>query len=1096
MRFDLSTNEGVSAALLAVQEAHAGGGHAPTDEQLRIIRHSGGPALVLAGAGAGKTAVMAQRVVYQVLTGAVEPDEILGLTFTRKAANELAGRVASLLRAAGTVEGLDFDGTRAVLARPTVTTYNAFASSIAGDHGLMVGVDPDSRIITDGERYQIVRDLLLGWDSHPFEDVAASTVIEAALALSAALKDNGRSVDDLRAYYADFEEHLDGLMRLNAAADKPAKAPPASHALGKLARRWPARLAVLNLVEQFSEYKAEHRLIEFADQVHTARRVLEINPAVAAQIRERYGLVLLDEYQDTSVSQAAFLARLFGDGHDIVAVGDPHQAIYGWRGASADALDHFRHAFSGGRPMPVYQLVTAFRNSANILEAANEVVEPLRAKSQLPMAKLHPVTSGGRVDVIYELLRADVYPIIADDIAAYRKARPGSSMAVLCRSRAAFDLIIPELERRGIDHIAYGTGAATAYPEALTIRGLLRAVIDPARADGLLRVLTLLAIAPADIAELHRLVRQRSGDLPESLVDALGRLDEGNFSREGERRLGMLASWMRELTAARYARLDDIVSLAIRLTRLDVEVASRSRAGGLGRAGLDALARMAAGFAEQVERADLGAFLDWLDMVDAYEKSGEGDLPLASLAEDLPGIPDEELTRPNKVTVMTVHGAKGLEWDYVAIPELSEKGFAPKVGAKSAADHWSTELGVLPTELREDRAGLEHWRWRESQTLAEYRKDYDSFVIRHTEHANAEVLRLGYVAFTRPRHRLLLAGHMFTSISGALQAAKRMERNLAAGKPAAVPAPSPLIPRDLRPGRPEPEELLARLGLLTEVGQQAEKAVYPGDVDRGKAEPVRAAAARVADAPQLGWEGFDEGPSWLVDLASDAQALLDTREEKALAVDHLTANDLVSAAEDAEAFRRRRLRPVPEASGPAARLGQQVHEYIAKSFAQARSYELIDVDEVDQVVGVDLDDPATARLIERFESSEFASLDPVAIEEPVEIVLSGVPIRGVIDAVFPEGSGVRIVDWKTGRRPGSAGLDERAVQLQLYRRAWSELTGLDPELIGASFYFLGEDDPVLRRVDIPMDRRDLAELVEMVMGSPQAGVSDAGGGQA
>lgn len=1079
MSFDLGTKAGTARALAEVQRAYSGTALTPTDEQLAIIRHPAAPALVIAGAGAGKTAVMALRVVYQVLIGAVAPDEVLGLTFTRKAANELAGRVAGMLRAASEVPGLDFDRTTAVLSRPKVTTYNSFASAIAADHGLMVGVDPDARLIEEGERFQIMRDLLLDRDANTFGTFSPNKIIKSALQLAAGLVDNARTVDDLRSYYEEYRDFYDGLVASSAAQSGKSqiKKKPPSTVREEIA----ARLEILGLVEDFYAFKAEHRLIEFSDQVATARRVLEASPALAAEIRSRHSLVLLDEYQDTSVSQASFLAALFGSGHNVVAVGDPNQAIYGWRGASADALDQFRARFRGQTDMPVYQLVTAFRNKSEILRAANAVAAPLREHSALEMKELKAVSEGGSVDVVWGVHRGESYADIADDIATYRARHPEASIAALCRSRSAFNYLIPELEERGIDYIALGSARATAYPEAMTIRGLLRAVDNPARADGLTRVFALLGIAPADIAELHRLVRGRRDTPPESLVDALARIEEGNFSVEGAERLGRVRQWMRELSSARYARLDHIVALATDLTGLSVEAASRSRSGGQGRAALDALQRFAARFADQAEGASLGAYLDWLDMVDEHEKTSEdGDLPMADLAEDIPTMSDDELTRSDRVTLMTIHGAKGLEWDYVAVPELNIRGFTVAATA-SASSYWTGKPEALPTALREDRASLAHWDWCACTDISELYSSFEEFAAEYTDENNREMRRLAYVAFTRPRDRLLLAGQMYTKVAAARSDAEKFQAKLVDGvDPGGLREISPLVPDYLRP---QPMEVSEFLSLVDELGEDesASTPVYPTDLERGDNEQVRRAAelVRAASPAPLG-EG--EGPQWLSNLALDAEALLQPAEPPSFILEHATANDLVSAAEDVEAFRRRRMRPIPEASGPAARRGQQVHEYIAASFSSARSHELIDVDDAAQVVGVDESDPQIAKLIERFERSEFAGLRPIAIEEPVEVVLAGLPIRGVIDAVFPDGDGVRIVDWKTGRRPGSEQLATRAVQLELYRHAWAEITGRDRSEIAASFYFLGEEDSSRRRVDLPAPSRDLSELVDEVLG--------------
>ncbi|MDD9207282.1 UvrD-helicase domain-containing protein, partial [Georgenia sp. 10Sc9-8] len=163
----------------------------PTEEQREVIEAPLAPLLVVAGAGSGKTETMAARVVYLVANGDVTADQVLGLTFTRKAAAELAQRVRARLRTLRARIELPAAGGEGSVAldadRPTIATYNAFAGTIARDHALRIGTDPDARLLTEAGAWQLADDLVQSWTEDLDVDRAPGTVTEAVLALANAV---------------------------------------------------------------------------------------------------------------------------------------------------------------------------------------------------------------------------------------------------------------------------------------------------------------------------------------------------------------------------------------------------------------------------------------------------------------------------------------------------------------------------------------------------------------------------------------------------------------------------------------------------------------------------------------------------------------------------------------------------------------------------------------------------------------------------------------------------------------------------------------------------------------------------------------------
>ena len=312
-----------------------------SEQQWAAITAPLAPAVVIAGAGSGKTALMAARVAYLVLTGAVRPDQVLGLTFTTKAASELRGRIRQALTDAG---ALDDSGSDAEdVLEPTVATYNAYAAGLLTDHGLRIGHEPDTRVITDAARYQLGARVV---DRHTGEVAFLSdhpkTVIQNLLDLDGSMSEHLVGPDDVRRVDAE------ALVGFRAAADEERAGKNRSTYLDKIesaANAIERRGELLGLVDGYRRMKADLGLMDFSDQIELGARLAEDQPEVGVAEREKFRVVLLDEYQDTSVAQATMLARLFGGGHAVTAVGDPNEAIYGWRGASVSNILGFAETF-------------------------------------------------------------------------------------------------------------------------------------------------------------------------------------------------------------------------------------------------------------------------------------------------------------------------------------------------------------------------------------------------------------------------------------------------------------------------------------------------------------------------------------------------------------------------------------------------------------------------------------------------------------------------------------------------------------------------------------------------------------------------------
>ncbi|WP_434090269.1 ATP-dependent helicase [Micromonospora avicenniae] len=759
---------------------------APTREQAAIISAPVEPLLVVAGAGSGKTETMAARVVWLVANSYVRPEQVLGLTFTRKAAGELAHRVRTrldqLIRRLGRRQRDPLDDPLA--GEPTIATYHSYAGRIVTEHGLRAGYEPSTRLLTEASRWQLVDLLVRNFDGDMSAvDRMPSTITDAVLALAGELDEHLVDPDELAAWTGRFFAEIQ-------------TRPGRVYAdVRKALELQQTRLKLLPLVRAYARRKDDFEAMDFADQLARAARVARDHPAVGVIERDRYRVVLLDEYQDTSHAQVVLLTALFGGGHPVTAVGDPCQSIYGWRGASAGTLDRFPAEFArrDGTPAPALGLTTSWRNRPEILGVANALATPLRAAgARVPeLHAAHTVrdpiphrsprgAAGGTVHCALLETYADEAAWIADSVlAAWRGAarmpealpehipvaqRP--TTAVLVRVRSQIPAIESALRERGLPVEVVGLGGLLDTPEVRDVVCTLRVLADPTDGAALLRLLTgaRWRIGPRDLVALHRRARAIAGarrqlatdGTPEitpdqldeaTLVEALADLGPAQaYSAEGYARL---RAYGRELALLRY-RLDqslpDLIADVERTIGLDVEVAVRAGRDGTGDAGLarghlDALGDVAARFSGETPGATLSAFLAYLAAAEDEERGLS---------------PGEVEVVEGAVQVLTAHAAKGLEWDVVAVAGLT-RGVWP--GLVRNSDHWLGGLGILPFPLRGDADGLPRLDLTEVTDQRGVARALSDFTDDWRAHDEREERRLAYVAVTRPRRLLLCSGY-------------------------------------------------------------------------------------------------------------------------------------------------------------------------------------------------------------------------------------------------------------------------------------------------------------------------------------------------
>jgi ATP-dependent DNA helicase UvrD/PcrA len=1024
------------------------------------------PAVVVAGAGSGKTTVMAARVVWLVATGRVAPGEILGLTFTTKATAELAKRIRDSLRRAGLLPTRDVrlaaDPDEDEPEEPTVSTYHSYASALLSEHGLRIGHEPDTRLIADASRYQLAARAVQRYTA-PVEHLSDSPshVVQYLLALDGEMSEHLVDPDRLRAYDAAQRPLFEAGI---AAEHRKTYRERNEKAILALDRR----AELLGLVEAYRGLKSHLGLMDFSDQIALAARLAERCPEVGEIERGKFKIVLLDEYQDTSVAQALMLSRLFsgpdagsGLGHPVTAVGDPNQAIYGWRGASVSNILEFAQDFPAldGRTA-TYPLTVNRRSDARILATANHLAAELYAtRPELLPLEPKPGAAPGEVRAMVHETYDGELDWLADRVVETHTAMTAvteepcwKQIGVLTRDNSHAAAVFDALTSREVPVEIVGLKGLLRLPEVSEVVATLTLVQDVTANAALLTLLAgpRWAIGPRDLALLGRRARELAGsqaggeefdsvqaqlqaavegaDPTEiaSLCDALEAPGDLDYSEEARLRFGLLADELRRLRGAIGEPILDLVRRIVDTTGIDVELASSvSPAAAARRENLDLFIQAVAEFQAVDGQVTLAALLAWLEAEDEF---GQG-LDVATPSE------------ADSVKLLTVHRAKGLEWDAVFLVGVTERKFPTNRGRSS----WLTVPFVMPVALRGDARDL-------PQLAGHTPEDIAAVTAAAKEHEALEELRLGYVAWTRARHLLSVsawcwAGHLKRPLGPSDYLRRTCEAMAEWG------------------GAPEQWLDTPAKDTTSPYAADSPDQTWPishhtAEVDRRReaAERVRAASPEADDLVEdmLHLERIQQWDDEIRRLLDEATR--DRSPDVAVPLpSSLSATSLARLRDDPETFARDLARPMPRPPSPAARFGTRFHAWVEARFGQQL---LIDPDELPGRGDLGIDDDDDLReLVKLFENGPFADRVPHTVEPPFALVLDGQVVRGRIDAVYADTiggeDGFLLVDWKTNRAQNADPL-----QLAIYRVAWAELAGVPVERVRAAFYYVRSGDLV------------------------------------
>lgn len=597
----------------------------------------GKPLMVLAGPGSGKTRVITEKLIHCVEHLGFAPDEVLALTFSRKAAEEMLERVQNRIpeHQGGFV----------------VSTTHAFCAEIVREEHAFLGVRSGFRIVDKLQALLIARSLLPAFTRKRLIQVQApDESLSEMLDFISKAKDEGAGIEELETYIAQKRKDVvnDEVARVQV------------ELIEEIKDNW--------IVLQ-NEYQKQN-VLDFGDLIREAVRVLRENSQIRLKWQKRYRYILVDEFQDSNYAQIE-LVRLLSDGTNICVVGDDDQSIYRFRGASYAAFKYFKNLFPDVHEI---SLETSYRFTPAILEAAQAVIRCNGRNRYNPDKALRCVEEGGGPVV---LIKNAGFEAEAHEVASFIRASVAveggaySDWAVLYRAHTHSEKLMEALTAQNIPFVVLGKDSLFDYDEIRELVFYMRFLADPEDSRYLFRLFEsrFLSLRCDEVAVLDDLARSERDRERRRVTyfDLVRRYCEKEPENETARKL------KRFLTDAVYFQkmlkyepahfvLFDILN---RTGFLKALIADKASDAGFALERINRLCAVVTMFCS--ENKDKNLLYDFLDMLDSRAITGAA-LPAGERA-------GEEMLNKEGVRLMTVHAAKGLEFPNVAVISLVGRRF-------------------------------------------------------------------------------------------------------------------------------------------------------------------------------------------------------------------------------------------------------------------------------------------------------------------------------------------------------------------------------------------------------------------------------------
>ena len=624
-------------------------------EQQQAVTYGEGPFLIIAGAGTGKTTVITRRMAWLILSGKTKPEEILALTFTDKAAEEMEERIDKLLPY-GYVD-------------LWVSTFHSFCERILRQHALEIGLPLNFKILNTTQQVLMVRQNFDRFNLDYYRPLGNPFKFIQDL-----IKHFSRAKDESIAP----QEYLDYAEKLKLDQD--------SAMSSELVNQETACLKeIAEAYQVYQQILLENSALDFGDLINYTIKLFKERPNILAKHQEQFKYILVDEFQDTNWSQYELLKLLAVPKNNLTVVADDDQSIYKFRGASYNNVIQFKRDFPQTKEVV---LIQNYRSKQEVLDLAYQFIQlnnPNRLEAQVNLTdsslglpknaickKLTAVRgTGGVINLITAISQEEEAKLVAEKIVELKEKNPESTwsdFAILVRANNQAEIFCQALRWRGMPYQFLAHSGLFSKPIILDILAYLKLLINYHESPAIYRLLTSplfnTKISNEDLVNLIYWSNRKGKSLYHILkiVNSLG-----NISPKGIEAINQFLGWLEK--HSQMARQDSVGKIVFSFLEdsgyLKI-ISQQAEKGGL--ENIENVAWVSQFFKkiEEFENANpdksLRNFMETMQII--IEAGDEGSLPTDIIE-----------TGPETVKIMTVHGAKGLEFRYVFIVNLVDRRF-------------------------------------------------------------------------------------------------------------------------------------------------------------------------------------------------------------------------------------------------------------------------------------------------------------------------------------------------------------------------------------------------------------------------------------
>jgi DNA helicase-2/ATP-dependent DNA helicase PcrA len=1011
------------------------------------IEKTTGPCLILAGPGTGKTTTLVHKIKHLVESGSYRPSEILCLTFSKEAADNIRAKVDAELKDSSDIQ---------------IMTYHSFSADVLREEGKLIDVDPNFGILDPQDaRIMFRRDVGVGPDlaNRYQSSISTATDLEITLdqirehttELERELKAEGPKNEGLDGQKEKLELELQTLHLQSAAVRKDTN--ERRQEIRNSLRRYGEYADYRDFVkawERYIEVKRVRNYLDFGDLTAKALRLFD--EYGSETFSRKYKYVVVDELQDTNKLQLRLLEHIAGGHRNLTAVGDENQSIYGFRGAYRDIFNEFRERFAVNERSDEFRLDRSYRSPDSVLLTAHELILNNFAghPEDAMLVKNFEGRKGENVKLIQLKNGAEEARKIAETVEhEIEGGTPMKEICVLYRSHRQGEQLRGAFESKGIPIATAGETDLMQRPEIRTAISHLSIVnnLRTRTATGEQAWWALMhyrnALLPADSVKIGRYLRSRREDdvsVDEALLTSLQNID---LSEDGNRIVKSLVEGLRDLSAATDKTLPELVLDIYGLTGLNRRFThERTPENVESLMNLNIFYELAQNY-WQVHGRDLGGFISFLELFNGEDWGAE--------------IQAASLTDVDAVRFMTLHATKGLEFDTVIISNLAEDRFPiPRARLRQREP-------LIPKELLPGlRDLLKDGQTEEEKEAITRRYEEETLLL--------DERRLCYVGMTRARNKLIL------TYAKSYRKDDRQAR------------PSILLKEIGYEGWSEPRSF-GRVDLEIDAEEKCALVAPSSEYERlrSRLKNQLLESLDAEDFPRIlsrliAYEAVRKGS------IEDYRGLIDKNWSEVLNLDALAKNIAISETrtstlsfdpkthsfsptalllyeECPKKYELKQIYSMPQRGdfegGTAADLGSFVHYVLEQGVSRVLMTEKEFIDLAVEAAkqrdweGIDLE--RAKHLLRVFWKRNSGTYDTKTMcEKRLAFSMGGFNFDGRTDRVdFMEGGGVRIVDYKTGAEPGNR---ERELQLGFYAIAAKESLGLEPKELVVEL--LGKEEPM------------------------------------